>query len=244
MRSVCSSAGPSPAGQSRGIVYGALVGFVNGMLTLFLFGRFKESGLSVLVFAEPVMHLAIGRAGRGTGMLIWRPAHGIPELEGSPTTTPSRPGFDDALARLFIGPIHMGRVCSGALVVIAGVVWSNAILEFLMPPARGPFDNLASASQAGSSEISALAVLIGTPSPAPPPSTGSSKVSLSVCAQRRHSRPATEQPKIVFETIVFTVSGIVILTLVGGWFGSQLLPAAGPALSPPPVFVLSLVSSH
>jgi hypothetical protein len=35
-------------------------------------------------------------------------------------------------------------------------------------------------------------------------------------------------PKFTIESMIFTLSGIVILTLVGGWFGSRLFPPLIP----------------
>jgi hypothetical protein len=220
------------AGQSRGVLYGAMVGFVNGMLTLFFFGRLTEGSLSVLILAEPVMHMAMGALGGGLGMLIWRPAPKIPELESSPTTSSPllRGGLDEALARLFVGPVHVGRVCTGALVVIAGVVWSNAILEFLLRASQGTF-SITSHLQAKlvTLEISALAVVIGAAFAGATTINGVKQgLFVGIFASIVVLGLQLSNPKIVFETIVFTASGIVMLTLVGGWFGSQLFPPLDP----------------
>ena len=56
-------------------------------------------------------------------MLIWRPAPRLPELEGSISTTPvPMPSFGLALGKAFTGPVHLGRVCAGAFLVVIGVI--------------------------------------------------------------------------------------------------------------------------
>jgi hypothetical protein len=71
------------AGQRRGILYGALVGFASGALTLLWQERGGENFSSALFYAEPVIHLAIGAMGGALGMLIWRPTPILPELDGN-----------------------------------------------------------------------------------------------------------------------------------------------------------------
>src|SRR6185437_4574109 len=70
-------------------------------------------------------------------MLIWRPTPKLPDLGGS-TPMPIIPSpFGANLAAMFAGPIHFGRVCAGAFVIVIGVVWANSILEFLLRASNG-----------------------------------------------------------------------------------------------------------
>src|ERR1019366_1576190 len=103
----------SGAGQSRGIVYGALVGFVSGVITFLLSDHKSDAFPSLLIYAEPVIHLAAGAIGGALGMLIWRPTPRLPELENSNPTPVILPSLGSSLGIAFVGPIHLGRVCAG-----------------------------------------------------------------------------------------------------------------------------------
>ncbi len=216
------------AGQLRGIVYGSIVGVANGVLTLIVHGRLNESSPTMLTFAEPVMHLAMGALGGALGMLVWRPAPKIPEIEGSTTPLPQM-NVAPMFGALFAGPIHMGRVCTGALLVVMGVVWSTAIMDFLVRASQGTL-TISSRLQANlvSMEISALVVLLGSAFAGATTKNGLKQgLCVGLGAGLIVLGVQLSQPRFELESIVFTESGIVVIALVGGWFGSQLFPPLG-----------------
>jgi hypothetical protein len=214
------------AGQSRGIVFGAIVGLANGVLTLFMMGRFSEPPTSLLVYAEPLIHLATGMLGGALGMLIWKPAPKIPLLEGSSSTPVAPSRFEVGLGRLFVGPIYVGRVCAGAFVVVIGVVWANAILEFLLRASQGTLaTNSHLQARLVSMEISALVALLGAAFAGASTTNG---LKQGLCVRLGASAVIMglqmSNPNFALHAFILQLSGIVMVTLVGGWLGCQLFP--------------------
>ena len=218
------------ASQSRGILYGAMLGLANGTLSMLLQGRFQELTGSLLPLTEPLLHLATGALGGALGMLIWRPAPVIPELENTPSTPIPTLNLEQMFGPLFAGPIHMGRVCAGAFLVVAGVVWSKAILEFLLRASQNTL-TISSHLQAQliSMEISGLIALVGA---AFAGATTANGLKQGLCVGLGASVVVVgvqlSNPKFALESLIFTVGGIVVIALVGGGFGSRLFPPVQP----------------
>lgn len=216
----------SGAGQSRGIVYGALVGFVSGIITFVVQDHKSAAFPTMLVYAEPIIHMAMGAIGGALGMLIWRPTPQLPELENSSVTPVILSSLGFSLGNAFTGPIHLGRVCAGAFLIVIGVVWSHAILEFLLRASNGSWA-LSSKLQAQlvSMEISALVILVGASFAG---ATTRNGLKQGLCVGFGASAIVLgvqiSDPKFVLEAGVFTMGGIILLGLVGGWFGGQLFP--------------------
>ena len=214
------------AGQSRGIIYGALIGFVSGIITLLMQDHKTEEFSSLLVYAQPLIHLAIGAVGGGLGMLIWRPIPKLPELEGSTPTPVRLPALGFSLGEAFSGPVYLGRVCAGAFVIVMGVVWSKAIMEFLLRASNGSL-TISSQLQAQlvSMEISALVALLGA---AFAGATTRNGLKQGLCVGLGAAVVVLGiqigSPRFVLESTIFTLSGIILVSLVGGWFGAQLFP--------------------
>jgi hypothetical protein len=217
--------GLSGAGQSRGIIYGAFVGLTSGIISVALQNQRTDMFSSLLVYAEPIIHLVTGAFGGALGMLIWRPVPVLPELEGSSTPVPL-PGLGSALGDMFTGPVHMGRICVGAFVIVIGVVWSQAIMEFLLRAATGSLA-LTSKLQAQlvSLEIAALVVLIGAAFAGATTRNGLKQgLCVGLAASSIVLGVQISNPRFVLEGAISTLSGIVVVALVGGWFGGQLFP--------------------
>jgi hypothetical protein len=217
----------SGAGQSRGIIYGALVGFTSGIISFFVQDLKGEFYSSVLVYAIPLIHLATGALGGALGMLIWRPTPKLPELEGTTTPTPviaSQVG--SSLANLFAGPVYLGRVSAGAFLIVIGVVWSKAILDFLLRASNGTL-TISSQLQAQlvSLEITALVALVGAGFAGATTRNGLKQgLCVGIAAAAIVLGLQINGPKFTLESAIFTQSGIITVALVGGWFGGQLFP--------------------
>lgn len=214
------------AGQSRGIVYGALVGFTSGIISFFLQGYANEAAGSALVYGLPLLHLAIGAIGGALGILIWRPTPSLPELESTTPTPMARTRWGISLGRMLSGPVHLGRVCVGAFVIVVGVVWAQAILEFLLRASSG---NLAISSrlqaQLVSMEISALVAILGAGFAGATTRNGLKQgLCVGIAASIIVLGIQVCSPNFTLESGVFTLSGIIAIALVGGWFGGQLFP--------------------
>jgi hypothetical protein len=221
----------SGAGQRRGIIYGALVGFVSGITSFMLQGHKSEAFSSILIYAEPLIHLATGAIGGAIGMLIWRPTPRLPELEGRTPALVPIPAFGFALGDMFTGPVHLGRVCAGAFLIVIGVVWSSAILEFLLRASNGSLA-LSSKLQAQlvSVELSALVVLLGAGFAGATTRNGLKQgLCVGLGASAIVLGVQISNPKFALEAAIFTISGIVLVALIGGWFGGQLFPPLDPS---------------
>lgn len=224
--SLISGGALAGAGQSRGIIYGSLVGFTSGIISFFLQGHASEAFVSILVCAEPVMHLALGGLGGALGMLIWRPIPRLPELEGSTPTPVALPNWGLSLGNMLSGPVHVARVCVGAFVIVVGVVWSKAILELLLHAGGGAM-TISSPMQAHlvSMEIAGFAAFLGAGFAG---ATTRNGLKQGLCASLGASVIVLGiqigTPKFTLETAIFTLSGIITIALVGGWFGGQLFP--------------------
>ena len=217
------------AGQARGIIYGSIVGLASGILSMVIHERDPEAFKTFLTYAEPVMHLATGAIGGALGMLIWRPIPKLPDLGGN-TPTPNMPStFGLNFAKMFAGPIHFGRVCAGAFVIVIGVVWANSILEFLLRASNGTL-NISSQLQAQlvGMEISALVALLGASFAG---ATTPNGLKQGLCAGLGASIIVLGikivDPKFTLDWAVLNFSGMAIISLVGGWFGGQLFPPIG-----------------
>jgi hypothetical protein len=217
------------AGQRRGIIYGAFVGLTSGVISLFWRQHSSVSFASALIYAEPIIHLAIGGIGGAIGMLIWKPIPLLPELEGN---TPSPiPAFNFSFANAFSGPVYIGRVCCGAFIIVVGVVWSKAIMEFLLHASNGTL-SISSQLQAQlvSMEIAALFALLGAGFAG---ATTRSGLKQGLCVGLAASMIVLGiqigGPKFALDSSLSTMAGIVIVSLVGGWFGGQLFPPLDPS---------------
>lgn len=220
----------SGAGQARGLVYGSLVGLASGALSFCLAGHRSELFSSMLIYAEPLIHLATGAVGGGLGMLIWRPTPRVPELENSTPTPIPLPAFGAALANLFTGPVHIGRVCGGAFIVVIGVVWAEAIFQFLLRASSGTLATTSKVqAQLVCMEISAFVALLGAGFAG---ATARNGLKQGLCVGFAASAIVlgvqVSNPKLTIEAIALTIAGIIIVALIGGWFGGQLFPPIDP----------------
>ncbi len=216
----------SGAGQSRGILYGALVGFTSGLITFFVQDLRSEFYGSLFVYAVPLVHMATGALGGALGMLIWRPAPMIPELDGTTPTPFATSDVSSSLGRLFSGPVYLGRVCAGAFLIVMGVVWSKAILDFLLRASNGTL-TISSQMQAQlvSLEIIALVTLIGAGFAGATTRNGLKQgLCVGIAAAAIVLGLQISNPKFSLDSAIMTDSGIIVVALVGGWFGGQLFP--------------------
>jgi len=154
----------------------------------------------------------------------------IPELENSTPTPVAVPSFGLSFDHLFAGPVHVTRVCIGAFVIVVGVVWANAILEFLLRASNGSL-SISSKLQAQlvSMEISALVALLGAGFAGATTRNGFKQgLCVGLFASVIVLGIQISNPRLTLESAIFTLSGVVIVSLVGGWFGGQLFPPYDP----------------
>jgi hypothetical protein len=210
------------AGQTRGLLYGSMVGLVSGGAFLALQRHQGDGQPDFLLLAPPVLHLIMGMIGGRLGMLIWKPPPSIPLATG--VALPSRSSAPPS--QLFAGPIHYGRVFAGVFVVIAGVVWSHAILEYVLRASNG---TLAISSHLQARligwEISALVTLLGAGIAGAASFNGLKQglcvgIGAAVVVIGIH----VGNDKLILESLLLMLSSVFVLSLAGGWFGGQLFP--------------------
>ncbi len=213
------------AGQRRGLVLGALVGLLNGLILVGMEYARTRTMLTVGVFEQPLLLLAFATIGGLVGSLIWKPL---------PTLT--MPGQDSGKAKVnfadrkrrspFAGPVAWVRVLIGIGVAVAGAVWAGVILNFVLVAAEGKL-SIRSTLQAQlvSLEICALAVLIGSGLAGATTSNGLKQgLCVGLGASVLLAGYLLGKPTVSLDQVIFTVGSTSVLALAGGWFGGQLFP--------------------
>jgi hypothetical protein len=159
-------------------------------------------------------------------MLIWRPAPKLPELEGCSAAPIVVSTFGATFDNLFAGPFHPGRIVVGAFLIVVGVIFSNAILDFVLRASNGALA-ISSKMQAQLvvMELSALATLVGGAFAGATTRNGFKQgFGVGICAASIVLGLQVSTPTFGLESAIFTLSGIFIVAVVGGWFGGQLFP--------------------
>lgn len=217
------------AGQQRGIMYGSFVGLLNGFIFLILQHRPSDLPLQIAIFGQPILHMAFGALGGLIGTLIWKP---LPEL--SLREGPAEKGKGGALAfasfHLFSGPIHWGRVMAGIGLVVAGVLWSNVILEFVIDASEGQLSiSTHLQAQLVRLEITALAMLFGAGIAGATTLNGLKQgLCVGIGAAMIFVGMDLAHLKGTVDSVLLTMVSTLSLTIAGGWFGAHLLPPVGP----------------
>lgn len=217
----------SGAGQRRGLLYGTLVGLLSGVAFLVMHrqpGERQPDFVLFAQFAQPVLHLILGMLGGLLGTVIWKPSPTVPLATGAQAAAQPQSSLTE---RLFTGPIHPGRVFTGVFVVVAGVVWSNAILEYALRASNG---NLAISSQLQARligwEIAGLTTLLGAGLAGATTLNGLKQgLCVGIGAAVVIVGIQVGNSKLVLESMILLLAAVFTLSLAGGWFGGQLFPA-------------------
>jgi hypothetical protein len=215
------------AGKQRGILYGSFVGLVNGMIFLLVQRQSGEVLTEIALYGQPILHLAFGAFGGLMGTLIWKP---IPALQAPEGVIDTKPAMVPAPTFQFLaGPIYLGRVCLGVFVVVCGVVWSNAILNWVMNASQGALEiKTHLQAQLVGWEICGLATLFGAGLAGSNTFNGFKQgLCVGVGSSLILAGVNVGNPKSMLEATLLMIMGIMVLTCVGGWFGSQLFPPLG-----------------
>jgi hypothetical protein len=216
------------AGQPRGVLLGGAVGLVNGFVSIIVQQLTGDPVTEVLFYSQPVLHLAFGMLGGLAGTLIWKP---LPTL-----ALASPPGQKQAQRPapphpVLSAPVSWIRVFLGTIIVLVGVFWPKPILEIILSASQGQM-SLSSQMQAElvTWEVAGLIVLLGAAAAGVNAVSGLkqglcvgliSGLFFLTIRLGTGSLPALEQT-------VLTLLGIVLLSLLGGWFGGRLFPPVVP----------------
>jgi hypothetical protein len=211
------------AGQRQGFVLGSMVGVWNGVFSV-LFGP-SEFLSAVALYGQPLIHAAVGALFGWVSATVWRPISGPGNsrlLRKQPLPRQSTP--------LFAGRIAWLRVCLGSVIAVAGTLSAKIVFEWMLDASHGGLSTTSALQdKIVTWEIQTLAVMLGGALAGATTSNGlkqglcvgllTSAVLAGFKVNNDHATP---------ELLVLTLVGEFGLSLVGGWFGAQLLPPVVP----------------
>src|SRR5262249_9687577 len=120
-----------------------------------------EALTPITLFGQPLLQAAVGVLGGVIGSSIWKPLPPLPVPTFLRDTKPRvalapRPSYFD-------GPIAWGKVVTGIVIAVGGVVWANVILDFVLEASEGKLTlDSHLQTQLVTLEICALAILAGS----------------------------------------------------------------------------------
>jgi hypothetical protein len=210
------------SGQRSGPLLGAIVGVWNGVLCLVLQPQSGVALTTVSLYGQPLLQSACGALAGWLGCTVWKPLP-APTLPGAAQTVRKpTPGGDRSA--LFSGSVSWFRVVLGTALAISGILSAHIILDAVL---RAGGDQLATTEywhdRMLTLEIKALAILAGAGL------AGANSVNgfkQGLCVAVPVSLLLLVQPISRTSTTVLGASLLtaLVLCLVGGWFGAQLLP--------------------
>lgn len=223
---VLLAGGLAGAGRHQGYVLGAIVGLANSLILLG-FQLHHGQPLDVQwLYGQPIAQMSAGALGGLLGTLIWKPLPVIQLARPLAGRDPSKRRRSAQSLGLWAGPIAWLRVSLGTVFVI-GAVFSPALLVDLLLRASGGELQFSSSDQARwiTLEIMGLGVLLGGVWAGTNTRNG---VKQGVCAGMTAGSILffcqLADPQLQLEEILFRTFCILVLCIVGGWFGSRLFP--------------------
>ncbi len=213
------------ASQKRGIAYGAFLGVWNGAICLLIYPEHSENIL-VSSYGQPIIQMAFGALGGWLGSYIWQP---ITE----PTTAHSfKPDPEEKKkksrrsASLWLGPVRWARVLAGSSLAVGGALWADVILE-MVEDAGGSQVKINTHLQAQllTWEITAFALLSGACLAGASTFNGLKQgLAVGIFTTIVLVGVKLGQGEVAPLTFMLMAISPIILGLIGGAFGSQLLP--------------------
>jgi type IV secretory pathway VirB2 component (pilin) len=215
------------AGQRRGVFYGSIVGLLHGLITLGTMQWRGEALPEITLCAVPALHMAFGAAGGLLGSLIWRP---LPTVQFAVQAEPRKNLHVAAVFTIgftaLAGRIAWLRVGLGVAIAVFGVLWSSAILQFILEnaPTRLMVESV-SQYQLFSSEIAALATFLAAGFAGATTTNGLKQglcVGMGTGVLLTGFQLAKANPDM--QVAGLTIISALLLSIAGGWFGGQLFP--------------------
>jgi len=193
-------------------------GLLLGLLSLFMPLTFRSHGL-VAIYGLPLLQTLSGAVGGWFGCTVWKPIQPVTFL---------RPEKKAGVARMplpvFEGPVRWIRVILGSIVAVAGSLYAGKIIDLVLTVAAGRLDSyLMLQDEMVGWEIKAFAVLVGAALAGAGTHNG---IKQGLCVGLLTGLGLLAIPARHGTTFVFgmTLVSAMLLSLAGGWFGSQLLP--------------------
>lgn len=212
------------AGQRQGAVFGAVLGVWNGVLLLVMHPDVPEELAGCTSLGLPLAQGVLGALAGWLGGRIWSPLTPAAGLgAGRQILKTARKQH----RKLFAGPVVWVRVVLGTSLAVAGALSASVLLDKLIQVSAY---NLSPESQLHAQivtwEISALAVLLGGTLAGATTLNGLKQglvVGVLTSVLLVGIRLASPNPPSFF-ILAGSMFGPVVLAMMGGGFGSQLLP--------------------
>jgi len=216
------------AGQQYGIIYGAVLGVWNGVMLLLINPNNPYLSTHVTLYGIPLLQAGVGALAGWVGGRIWMPLTPVtPAGHSRKITNVVRSNSKP----LFQGPISWVRVIMWVGLAVGGTLWADVVLDFVI---KASDNHLSRGSKLQAQlitwEITALAILAGG-ALAGAGSPNGFKQGLAVglgsaivLAGIRMASPASPS----LDLLVLSSFGPMILAIIGGGFGGQLLPPVMP----------------
>lgn len=216
------------ASKRHGFLYGAVLGVWNGIICILVYPPITDQAL-INAYSQPGLHAAFGAFGGWLGSFIWKPF-----IE--PTTARTLYEKKEKKrrkdpARLWIGPLHWARVGIGSLFAIGGTMWAETILEVMESSGANIQINTHFQAQFVTWEITVLA-MIGGAAVAGATTFNGLKQGLAVGVVTAVTLMGFRvgQGQATFLMLSLTAVSPLVLGMIGGVFGSQLLPPLAPKM--------------
>jgi len=213
------------AGQNRGILNGALIGLLNGAIFLFSQPESATQLPTLVIYGQPLLHMACGALGGLIGRAIWQPPTSV-VLAQAPGAVAKASDRSRPRPPLLAGPIAWVRVVAGCTLVVAGVLCSHSILNFVVEASHKKL-TVRSHLQAQliGWEIAAMAALLGAGLAG---ATTYNGLKQGLCVGLGAGAVLVGlhlgNPQTVLESTLLMAFSILGVSVVGGWFGGQLFP--------------------
>jgi len=250
--------GLAGAGQRYGVLVGMGVGFVNGILWLLVQSNLGHALTANEVYAQPLFQLACAAVGGFLGTVIWKPIVPIGEPATSPSSSTLRRVVAPRATQLvnsFRGPVAWFKVGVGTLIGVGGSMWANLILTYIVNNSVNQGVRMSFESQRHAQfvtwEVSVLLMLLAGAVAGANCRNGLKQgfvvgLAVSIILVTMYIQDSlSEIPQTLLITspgllnwrlhlagsapiMVYTLCSVFPLGLIGGWFGSQLLPPLLP----------------
>ncbi len=211
------------AGQRRAAFLGAMIGAWNGVFSVLFLADRTQAQTLIALLGQTMLQAVMGAIGGWLGAVVWKP---LSEANPMDTPPPRRGRFLRRNRNLFRGPVAWVRVTGGVILAVAGTLLATLVFEKIIDISHGRLgtsDELQ--DRLITMEIKALALLLGG---ALAGATTRNGLKQGLCVGLVSTvvligiemRYVDRWLQLAGHTALAALS----LSLVGGWFGSQLFP--------------------
>lgn len=209
------------AGKTQGLVYGVVVGVWNGVLCILLYPRPEEAVTNVGIYGQPLLQAFFGGIGGWFGGYVWQPIRHLSVEDDPPLKRRAEKPRDR-----FQGPFAWGRILLGSAVAVAGTMWADSILDFVLTAGRGKIGVRSTAhASLVTWEITVMSILLGGVIAGSTCKSGLKQgLAVGILTGAALAGIHLGQSSFTLTDGIFILSGPLLLGFVGGGFGGQMLP--------------------